>query len=210
MFDTSAPAASHTECLVFAYGSLLNPASLARTLPGLDDHQCLPAHCFGMLRSFGVAFPNDGSQPDKWYADDRGHRPARILFAELTPDAGRTTNGVLIPVTRSGLAYLQARERRYQLIDVSDRITLWEGPRPALPIAAFIGRAEFTRPAEVAAGVVPAAYLALIRAGVRFWDQRAPGFQAAFTASTLNPPPERVSVLSRFDRVGATQRGFRT
>ena len=63
---------------VFAYGSLLNPGSLAATLPQLTPERCLPATCAGLRRVYGVAFPNDGSQDDKAYTDAAGVRsPAR-------------------------------------------------------------------------------------------------------------------------------------
>lgn len=194
---------SIAECLVFAYGSLINPASVRRTLPDLDEQRCLPAYCIGMLRTFGVAFPNDGSQTDKWYADDRGHRPPRILFADLRPDPDITANGVLIPATKGELERLVARELRYDLVEVSNQVTLWDGTRAAGRVGTFVGRSEFTRPVDVATGVVPAGYVASIHAGARFWDRRARGFEAAFTASTLSPPPERISSLTRFDKPAA-------
>lgn len=186
--------------MVFAYGSLLNPASASRTLPDLAWPRCLPAHCTGMLRTFGVAFPNDGSETDKWYADDRGHRPPRILFADLTPEPGVTVNGVLIPVTEAELQRLIARELRYELVDVANQVTLWDGTRPAGRVTIFVGRPEFTHSADVATGVVPAAYVASIHAGARFWDRHVRGFEAAFTASTLRPPLSRVASLTRFDQ----------
>lgn len=187
------------DCFVFAYGSLINPSSAARNLPHLDDRWCLPAHCVGMRRTFGVAFPNDGSQIDKWYADDRGHRPPRILFANLEPFRSVTANGVLIPVTRSDLQGLLIRELRYELVDVTSRVRLWDWAPPAHPVTTFLGRAQFTHPQDVAAGVIPAAYLQSIQAGTRFWERRARGFDAAFAASTLHPPPDRVRSLTRFD-----------
>lgn len=184
----------------FAYGSLISPASAHRTLPGLDERSCLPARCAGMHRTFGVAFPNDGSQSDKWYADDSGHRTPRILFANLEPAPATAANGILLPVSRAGLDRLRRRELRYDAVDVTARVRLWDGGRPSLPVIAFIGKPEFTRPADVAAGLVPFAYLEAIRAGVRFWDSRARGFAAAYAVSTREPPPERVRSLTRFDR----------
>ena len=92
---------------VFAYGSLLNPASLSRTLPELSPAQCVPARLDGYERAFDVAFPNDGSQPDKIYRRDRGTDPALVLFANIRPTRGRiAVNGILIPVQRAALERL--------------------------------------------------------------------------------------------------------
>lgn len=197
---TCADEGSRPTRFVFTYGSLINPASARRTLPGLDDRRCLPAQCRGLRRTFGVAFPNDGSQVDKWYADDRGQRPARILFADARPDPASTANGILLPVSPTGFRQLERRELRYDAVEITGRVRLWDGSRPSLPVTAFIGKAEFTEPADVAAGLVPLAYLESIRAGVRFWDSRTHGFAAAYAASTREPPPERVRPITRFDR----------
>lgn len=184
---------------VFAYGSLINPSSVRRTLPQVDLRRCAPAYCQGMRRTLGVAFPNDGSQTDKWYADDAGHRPPRILFANLEPRADTRANGVLIPVTPADVSLLLDRERRYDLTDITQRITLWSGACPGLPVATFVGHTEFTRPVDVAAGMVPAAYLESLRTGARFWDRDYPGFEDAFLESTLEPPRDRIRSLQRFD-----------
>jgi hypothetical protein len=184
---------------VFAYGSLINPASLRRTLPQLDLRCCLPARCAGMVRTFGVAFPNDGSQTDKWYADDQGHRPPRVLFTDLKPHPAVTTNGILMPVTPGDLTVLGARELRYELIDVTLRVGLWDGAVPELPVVTFVGRTEYTRTVDVAAGVVSAAYLETIRAGARFWDGQVAGFDAAYAQSTACLPPERIRPLTRYE-----------
>lgn len=68
---------------VFGYGSLLEPASLHRTVPAVSLHSCLPATAEGYLRAFDVAFPNDGTQVDKAYYAPDGTRPARVLLANL-------------------------------------------------------------------------------------------------------------------------------
>jgi len=68
---------------VFGYGSLLEPASLHRTVPAVSLHSCLPAKAEGYLRAFDVAFPNDGTQVDKAYYAADGTRPARVLLANL-------------------------------------------------------------------------------------------------------------------------------
>jgi hypothetical protein len=58
----------------------MDPESLSRTLPEVDLAACVPAMCRDYLRSFSVAFPNDGSETDKAYFDPRGG-PRRGYFA---------------------------------------------------------------------------------------------------------------------------------
>ncbi len=195
---------------VFAYGSLLLPESLARTLPGVDPDDCVPARCRGRRRTFGVAFPNGGSQPDKAYLDADGRRPAHVLFATLVPtgvgpvdgvgvvDGARAVNGACIPVCADDLAALRDRERRYSLVDVTARVRPYPGHRPLHgPVLAFVGRPQFTRPEDVAAGVAPHEYVESIERGAVHWEGRCAGFLADFAAST--EPPAAVAALIRVD-----------
>jgi len=104
---------------VFAYGSLLNPGSLAATLPQLTPERCLPATCAGLRRVYEVAFPNDGSQDDKAYTDAAGVRPPVVLFWDVVADAEASVAGVCVPVTDAELAALRRRELRYDLREVA-------------------------------------------------------------------------------------------
>ncbi len=92
---------------VFAYGSLLSPVSLLSTLPDVDLDELVPASLVGHERVFDVAFPNDGSQPDKQYHDARGDRPPYVLFANISPRPESSVNGVLVPVDDSRLQSLE-------------------------------------------------------------------------------------------------------
>ena len=97
---------------VFAYGSLLSPASLARTLPNTRLTDVVGARLTGFVRTFDVAFPNDGSQGDKAYFDPSGGRPSHVLFANVVASsAGEAVNGVLVPMGPGDIALLVNRER---------------------------------------------------------------------------------------------------
>lgn len=194
--------------LVFAYGSLLCPRSLRRTLPDVEIASCIPARASGYVRSWSVAFPNDGSQPDKSYRSDDGSKPDVVLFVDLeTSDgsAARTAaNGVLIPMERDRINRLADRERRYEREDVSPAIAVYpafedrmRGFEPR--VTAFVGRPEFTRPEDVRRGVVSREYRDSLDEGVAFWDRRVEGFEADFAASTVRRP-DRVVDLVRIDR----------
>lgn len=185
---------------VFGYGSLLEPRSLHRTLPEIDLADCVPAIAEGLVRCFGVAFPNDGSQADKAYYAADGHRPPRILLCNLRPDPGRRANGICIPVRPAELAALRDRERRYWATDVTEVVAPYSGhPAPVGRILAFLGRTEFTEAEDVAQGVLSAAYRDTILAGATYWQQRVAGFAADFHTSTDLPAQHRIQPVRRVD-----------
>lgn len=195
MADSAAPST-----YVFGYGSLLDPHSLRRTLPEIDPGDCIPAKAGGMIRCFDVAFPNDGSQQDKAYYAADGHRPPRILLCNLRPAPGRSANGICIPVGPRELAAVRDRERRYTATDVTDLITAHPGrAAPAGQVLAFLGRAEFSRSADAAHGVLSAAYRDTVLAGASYWDRQVSGFAAEFEAGTQLPSADRVQPLRRVD-----------
>ncbi len=187
----------------FAYGSLLDPTSLSSTLPGVDLGELEPAWLRGFSRNFGVAFPNDGSQGDKAYLDEAGRRPPFVLFANVVAGAGDASqvNGVLVPMGDGELERLRQRELRYGLVDVTDAVRF----RSALPthsqgrVGVFVGRPAFTRPEDVARGVVAAAYRRRIERGVAFWEARWPGFLRGYSDSTDSDPTLAVVELRRVD-----------
>lgn len=186
---------------VFAYGSLLSRASLSRTLRGASPALCVPARLDGYERTFDVAFPNDGSQPDKIYRRDGGTDPTVVLFANIRPTQGRiAVNGILIEVQPAAMERLRARELRYDLVDVTAGVHTYSPWRQGRGrVLAFSGRPEFTEPSSVKDGVVGHAYLATILEGVKDWERRCPGFGRDFDRSTHAPDPDRVVALRRFD-----------
>ncbi len=185
---------------VFIYGSLLSRQSLRATLPGVDSDACLPAQLDGYVRTFDVAFPNDGSQPDKAYFDERGARPEIVLFANLRRVSGAApVNGGLVPVRNGELESLIRRERRYELLDVTAGVRLTAGRIGPDQVVVFVGSPQFSRPERVRRGVVPRDYWETMAAGAAEWERRSPGFLSAFWASTHAPAPERVVALRRVD-----------
>lgn len=184
---------------VFAYGSLLSPASLRGTLPEVSLDACVPARCAGFTRAFDVAFPNDGSQPDKAYFDDRGERPPFVLFANLAEEDSAVVNGVCVPVSDRDLDRLRDRERRYALCDVSQSVAGYAGSRLTGEVLAFLGRPEFRTGDHVSGAAAPHSYVSSMVGGAAFWDRRAPGFHRDFLSSTR---PARVAPLTRVDYPG--------
>lgn len=109
---------------IFGYGSLVSPDSLASTIgrtvtPGTGMH-------VAALKGFGRRW-NYGSKVLRgdWTTDD-GHELTGGLVVSLgiieAPD--ESTNGVIFAVDNTELADLDWRERAYDRIDVTDRITL--------------------------------------------------------------------------------------
>lgn len=180
---------------IFAYGSLLNPSSMAKTLPQRSPLDCFVAACRGFRRRFDVAFPNDGSQSDKAYFDESGRRPEFVLMANMVPATG-SINGICIPVSESDLELLEARELRYELEDISD-LTLGVPAERTGTVLAFLGRPQFTRGKDVARGVVSREYWETIQNGSIYWEDRSHGFLAHFQQST--DVPEVVIQLNRVD-----------
>jgi hypothetical protein len=193
---------------VFAYGSLLNPQSLRRTLPDIEFSACVPARAYGFVRTWSVAFPNDGSQLDKSYRDADGRKPDVVLFVNLesavgSPATAAAANGILVPVTVERIRELANRERRYQLEYISASVEVYPGFESEVDgesrVAAFVGRTEFTRAEEVERGVISREYKNIIEDGVVYWDERVVGFGLDFAASTIVGSEVPVVPLTRID-----------
>lgn len=191
---------------VFAFGSLLDPDSLRASVPDADLRWCFPATCAGYTRSLSVAFPNSGAQRDKAYYAEDGSRPPFVLMWDLVAThRARPVTGICIRLDDAGRAALEARELRYRLCDVTDRIQPrdpehgWCGQR----VSAFLGRPEFTGSGDVARGLVAQSYLDTTVRGARFWERRSPGFLGDFWNSTQAPDPRRIVALRRVDSVPA-------
>lgn len=184
---------------VFAYGSLLNPGSLRATLAHLGLEACLPARLPGYLRCFDVAFPNDGSQPDKRYEFPDGSTPPGVLLGNIRPSEHYAVNGIAIPIDDGDLDRLNDRERRYDLVDVSGRAVAYPGGGPlAGRVLTFVGKPEFAA-TRFPGAVASRAYLDVIIAGAKHWDAVAPEFYHLTMACTEFPTPGSIAELERIN-----------
>ncbi len=190
--SSPADGGSRPPTIVFAYGSLLHPESLATTVRDRAVTDCVPATAPGWRRDFGVAFPNDGTQSDKAYLDERGRRPPVVRFANLVQAPAVAANGILVPATSGDLARLVRRERRYALEAIA--VESAHGPVRAW---AFLGRPEFTRRRDVDTGWCARSYLQRLTHGAAYWDTRSAGFLATFHQTTTFPHPDRTIDLVR-------------
>ncbi|HPE62159.1 MAG: gamma-glutamylcyclotransferase [Thiothrix sp.] len=153
--------------LVFGYGSLLNPASAARTLKRPVGHGEL---CCGVLHGFLRS----------WTAATRitlciDGEPCchQALFLDLTPCAGSSCNGVCLEVTDSELQALDLRERGYERRQVE---------------VEFDGRCDsawtYLKPGDAKQyqGIIAACYIDLIKEALQHYPD---AFVSHFWASTL-------------------------
>ena len=186
----------------------MNPSSLRQTLPDVDVGECFPAKVSGLVRTWTVAFPNDGSQTDKRYVDSTGAVPDVVLFVNLEDKIKASVellaaNGILIPVTGGCLKRLARRELRYEARDVTNRVGLYSRShklkRADLGIVyAFVGREEFTRPEDVRRGVISLDYNRTIERGVTHWGALIAGFEADYKRSTFFTKAPIVNLVQEF------------
>lgn len=182
---------------IFAYGSLMNPNSLRSTLPQVDLEVCRPARATGFVRCFDVAFPNDGSQPDKRYQFPDGSAPPGVLLGNIRPSKHYAVNGICIPIDDGDLALLRDRERRYDPVDITGHVLPYpDGTAIDGPVLTFVGRPEFDVE-RLPDAVASRAYLNVIIAGAKHWDAAASEFYHLTMGCTEFPAPARIADLER-------------
>jgi cation transport regulator ChaC len=171
---------------VFGYASLV-------ALPG-----AAPAVLRGWRRVWGVAMDNSIAVPGyKVYERPDGARPAcAVAFLDLERDEACAVDGALIEAGPEALEALDARERQYRRMEVTDMVeSVAEGR-----VWTYVGRGPGR--ARVAAGragdavvVVQRAYVDLVE---RAFAARGEAALERYRAST-EPPPFPVVELARVD-----------
>lgn len=152
---------------VFGYGSLAIMPSLVP--PGRAvAAEGFVADLVGFERVWGVAMDNRHNLPGyKYYTDERGRRPeACVAFLDIRERAGASVNGVCIPVDGGGLDALDARERNYERMDVSDRLGV-DGLRVWAYVGSPAGRHRLAEGRARGRAVIDAGYLGLVRDAFR-------------------------------------------
>jgi hypothetical protein len=105
----------------------------------------------------------------KYYTRPDGYRPAaHVAFLDLV-EPGRSdpvagANGVCIPVDEPLLEALDARERNYRRIDVSERVAAG-GARVWAYIGSTEGRDRLAAGVRIGTAVIDAGYLRLVEQG---------------------------------------------
>src|SRR3989344_6686885 len=86
---------------IFGYGSLMNPKSLAKTLPG--ERMATRTYLYGYQRKMNA--PVNG-----------------YLYLNIVPRRGKRVEGAIIPISESEMGVLKEREPGYTYVDVSAQL----------------------------------------------------------------------------------------
>ncbi|MQA73630.1 MAG: hypothetical protein GEU88_04635 [Solirubrobacterales bacterium] len=215
-----APAAV-TRLAVFAYGSLVAPASAALTL-GRPVELAGPATLRGWARGWTVC--RDNLTSEKTFARADGSLPRFCLGLGVEPVAGATAsagapgagpagapaagdvpapNGALIEVAEAELERLGVRELRYHQVEVTDAVAV--APSAGRGVAfdrvfVYRPRREHLHPTPPADSIVVAAYARAVEGafaalGAEHLDR--------FHATTAAPPVEVCEAHLVGDRIPA-------
>ncbi len=192
-----------TTIAVFAYGSLVDPASAELTLGRRAE--VVPARLGGWRRGWSVC--RDNLRVEKTFAIDHpgGEVPPFILGLSVEPDAGagpeQGPNGALIEVSEAELERLDLRELRYRRVEVTVEVA---APVRFDRVVAFASRPEHHAPEPPAGAVILAPYLRTVEAA---FD--AIGELAEFRRTTGAPPvPVVEPVLIRDEIPPGNPRGW--
>ena len=181
---------------VFAYASLVDPASTAETL-GREVEVAAPARLEGWRRRWSVARDNLASEKCFARAGD-GSVPRFCLGLNLEPAApgDEAPNGALIEVTMAELDRLDLREMRYLRVDVTDAIT--ELPPGIARAFAYTARPERFAATPPDDAVIIASYRRAVEAA---FDSLGPGQLDLYRLSTGPPPVPVVDGVLVDDRI---------
>ncbi|MAT03595.1 MAG: hypothetical protein CL424_00905 [Acidimicrobiaceae bacterium] len=182
---------------VFGYGSLVSPESFGHTLGrplhrGVDFHAAV-LNGYGRRWNYGVmSITGESDEPDG------STRQWTIVALGLEQSADETTNGVIGWITDDELPALDARERNYDRVDVTD-LTDVTGPIEGR-VVTYVPQSE---PIQHYRSARDRGEAAVER---RYWDlvdgafaELAPGEQERYRRTT--PPPDIPIVAMRRDSV---------
>jgi hypothetical protein len=181
---------------LFAYGSLVNPESFARTL-GREPADVIPVRLPGWRRRWSIHRDNLGHE--KTFAnEDGGEIPPWVVGLNLEQDesgAGLAPNGALIEISEGELERLDMRELRYDRVDVSGTVAAGAGFDRVVAYTAK--REHFTaEPPEGAVAMAP--YVRAIEAAFTALGE---GEWELFLTTTGLPPVETIEPVLVRDEI---------
>lgn len=176
---------------LFAYGSLVSPASFAETL-GREPGSVIPARLRGWRRRWSVG--RDNRSAEKTFARPDGEVPPWVIGlnvevapAEAAPsEDALAPNGALIECSDVELDRLDLREMRYRRVDVTDAI---EADAEFDRVVAYTARDEHFFPEPPTGAVAMAPYLRAVEAAFR---ELGDGQWDLFLDTTGLPPVELI------------------
>ena len=180
---------------VFAYASLVDPASASQTLGR-------PVEIAGLGRlpgwSRGWTVARDNRATEKTFARPDGSLPRFCLALDLAPELDAPPpNGALIEVSEAELGRLDLRELRYERVEVTEAIAA-EGVDDFAAVFAYRSRPEHHALTPPEDAVIIAAYRATVEAA--FAALGADQLEL-FRATTPPPPVEPVEATLVNDRI---------
>jgi cation transport regulator ChaC len=181
--------------LVFAYGSLVSPASAAQTL-GEPLELGAPARLRGWRRRWSTVRDNLASE--KTFAPAEGGEPFRFcLGLNIEPDADDAAiNGALLRLSEPQLERLDLREMRYDRAEVTELVEA--DVRRGARVIAYVAKPQHHHPEPPAGAVIMASYLRAVEAA--FADLGDDQLEL-YRATTDTPPVEVVEGLLVDDRI---------
>ena len=162
---------------VFGYGSLASVEELARQAgrPLRPDDWVLGS-LRGYRRCWNVAMDNLVDVPGyKYYVDPRTRRrpPVFVTFLNLRPSPEDAVNGVLARVPPSELRRIDARERNYERIDVTDVVQPWLSSRVWTYRGSAAARERYDKAARMDAAVIDEHYYRRVQEAFRNHGEQA-------------------------------------
>jgi len=182
---------------VFAYGSLASLASAARTLERPVEHTA-PARLPGWRRRWSQVRDNLTSEKTFARADD-GAVPPYCLGLNLERAAGAGLNGALIDVSEAELERLDAREIRYDRVEVTNEISTEKG-RDFERAFTFVAKPQNFAASPPPGAVILASYARAVEAA---FESLGPGQLDLFHETTGPYPVEIIECVLVRDEIPA-------
>jgi len=168
---------------IFAYASLVSPASASETL-GRPVEIAALGRLSGWARGWTLA--RDNAASEKTFARADGSVPRYCLGLNLDPDADAPApNGALIEVSEAELERLDLREIRYTLVEVTDAVA---ADVSFDAVYAYRARPEHHHPTAPAESIIVSTYPATVEAAFAELGRDELDLYRATTA----PPPVEV------------------
>jgi cation transport regulator ChaC len=181
---------------VFAYGSLVNRASIALTLDRPVERVTL-ARLDGWTRRWSLYRDNLTCEKTFARADD-GSLPPFCLGLNVEPAAAGAPNGALVELSAAELDRLDLREMRYDRVEVTGQVTLDTGGAATGRVYTYTAKPDHHAPEPPAGAVVLAPYLQAIEAAFR---TLGPGQLERFHETTGQVPVEVIEPVLVRDEI---------
>ncbi len=152
---------------VFAYGSLVERTSAATTL-GRPVDKVWAASLPGWKRRFSLARHNRTCEKTFARAVD-GSVPEWVLGLNVEPagsSQAESVNGCLIEIEPAELERLDARELRYNRVEVAEQITDVAGRREFGRVVTYVAKSRHLAPAPPPDAVILRSYANVVEAGL--------------------------------------------